>query len=343
MSGPQDWITTLGLIAATAAAVGGCAAVGLRVLRGVGGAMPAERIAAFTVMGLCAALFGYRAVVVHEGWAPLTSHVDGLLLLSALLGAVLAWEHWTQRLRGMGLFVMPVLALLTLWGVCASWWSMKAFDIHSVWMTVHLLSVYTGSLGVAIAAAAGAMWLYVDRQLRRRDHAGDRLRILGRMADLESIEWAITRSATLGFVLLTVALATGLVITAEGSGGLRVGWWYSPKVVLAAAVWGIYALVMHVRYVPTFRGRRAAVLSILGFVLLVAVLGLAQALPSVAREPRDGSETDLSETGLRPSVQERRFILVGSASPERREGRGGLEMDASPAIPAARVRTEGGG
>lgn len=276
---PPDWITTLGLIIATGSSAAAFAGALRRVREGdaLGGWVSQALVGVATA--LSALLFVYRALVVHDGWVPLESHADGLLLLSALLGAAVLYLQWTRWAAGLGLFALPVLTLLLLWGVCASWWSLKLFSIRGVWEIVHLLSVYTGALGVAVAAAAGGLWLYIDRMLRAKDHRAERYRKLGRLGSLESIERVLTIAATVGFLLLTAGLATGVVVITDTDPADAAGWWYSPKVILAAAVWAIFALLMHLRYVPNFRGRRAAVLSIVGFVLLVAVFGIAQALP----------------------------------------------------------------
>ena len=284
MSGPQDWITTAGLIAATVASAAACIGAVWRVRRGGSTGDLLSRSGVWAATVLCAAVFVYRALAVHAGWVALESHVDGLTLLAAMLGVVIIYLRWTERLAGVGLFALPVLTLLTLWGVCASWWTFRYFAIGGVWMAVHLFSVYIGTLGVATAAAAGGLWLYVNRMMRAPDHRAQRLRRLGRLGSLESIENTIVHAATVGFLLLTVGLATGLVIVTGGETALGPGWWYSTKVVLAAVVWAIFALLMHVRYVPEFRGRRAAVLSIVGFVLLIAVLGISQALPAEEEE-----------------------------------------------------------
>ena len=279
MNGPQDWFTTAGLIAATISSIVACIAAAVRLLRMPQRGRTLEIAAVITATVICGAVFMYRAFAVHQSWVPLQSHVDGLALLAGLVGMVVMWSYWTRRLQGLNVFLLPVMALVSLWGVCAGWWSWKPFDISSVWTSVHLFSVYIGTLSVAAAAAKGALWLYVDRQLRARTHQAQRLHRLGALANLESIEVGITRSATIGFVLLTIGLITGLIITTGGESRLGPGWWYSAKVVLAAGVWAIYALVMHVRFVPTFRGRRAAILSIVGLVLLIVVLGISQALP----------------------------------------------------------------
>ncbi len=298
MALPEDWITTIGMIGGTLGS--GCAfAFSVKAICcGKGWEDGVSRACILVTMLLSAGVFSYRAATVHESWEPLQSHVDGLSLLGALLAMVVAYFQWTKRLPGVGLFVTPVLTLLLLWGVCSSWWTWRGpFSAEGTWDGVHVLSVYGGLLAVVGSAASGAMWLYVDRQLRRKDHQAMRFRVLRRFSDLESIERMLTWTATLGFVLITVAGVTG-VVTATGSEetALGAGWYYSPKVVLAVLSWLAFALVMHVRLVPVFRGRRAAILAIVGFLLLVAVFGIVAAMGGSGGDEEGASEHFRIET-----------------------------------------------
>ena len=52
------------------------------------------------------------------------------------------------------------------------------------------------------------------------------------------------------------------------------------KVVLTAIVWLVYAVVLHSPMNPSFRGRKTAVLSVLGFVLMVGTLVAVQFMPT---------------------------------------------------------------
>ncbi|MDX1564258.1 MAG: cytochrome c biogenesis protein CcsA [Phycisphaeraceae bacterium] len=284
----NDSLTTAGLMIAFAISVAITAAAYARLGRERGWEDPLLRWGSVAVALLCGLLLAYRALVL-KGWAPLQSHVEGLLLLTALLAAFNSYLIWLNRLPGVGLFAGPVLCVISLWAVCASWWTFRPFEIGSVWKTVHLISVYIVAIDVTTAAAAGMLWLLVDRQMRLKDHAVERFRFLGKLGNLESIEGVIVRQATVGFVLLTAALVTGGVLIAEGPTKLGAGWWYSPKVLLAVGLWLIYAIVMHVRFVPTFRGRRAAWLAIVGFVLMLAAMGLSQALPDLPRASESAS------------------------------------------------------
>ena len=74
-------------------------------------------------------------------------------------------------------------------------------------------------------------------------------------------------SVALGFPLLTLGLITGLVRAFSSPHGNELGpqWYRSPKVLLAFGAWAVYALVLHAPINPSFRGRRAALLSVVGF------------------------------------------------------------------------------
>jgi len=236
-------------------------------------------------------LFGYRLVIVHDYvWQPLQAHVDGLILTAALLAGAMAYLQHPDRLPGVTLFGMPVLLIVLAWGVCASHWTLEPFHRGAAIRTSHLLSVYIGTASIVLAAVGGALYLVVSRKLKTPASTS-----VVRWASLERIERFIVHSAAIGFAALSVGLISGGVIMSTESTRFNEGWWHSPKLLLAAVVWLIYALVMTVRYGTFFRGRRAAWLSIAGLVALLAVWLTVVAAPSQA-EPADPPTTDVVET-----------------------------------------------
>jgi len=243
--------------------------------------------------GLCAlgsgSLFVHAAVFIHGDWRPLQSHVDGLLLVAAMLGATIVYLQSPSRLPGISTFALPVLTFVLAWAICASRWTYfrfetKAGTMASVWQTVHLLGVYAGTLFVSIAAVAGGMYLYVQHRLRRKRDSG-----AGPMASLETIERWIIHTSAAGFAMLTLGVASGIVIALSGPTVMGPHWWYSVKFVLSFIVWLIYALLMNVRHATAFRGRRAAWLSVAGLVLLLATFGIAVSLAMHAEHPSPDS------------------------------------------------------
>jgi ABC-type uncharacterized transport system permease subunit len=83
------------------------------------------------------------------------------------------------------------------------------------------------------------------------------------------MDWVI-----LGFALLTVGLITGFVKMLGNDSRQP----YS-KLLLGCLAWLVYAVVMHVPINPRFRGRRAAMLSVFGFVLVIGALVAVQFMP----------------------------------------------------------------
>lgn len=245
-------------------------------------------IARFAVIGaglIPAGLLAWRALENLGQWGPLHSHLDGLLMLCTLLAGMIAYMQWTGKMRGVDHFALPVLTVLLAWAVCASWWTFREFNIVNIWSTIHTASVYLGALAMTIAAAAGAMYLFVRHQLKGPGNPATRLHRLGRLASLEALENSVIHAATFGFLLITLGLISGVVVAmGEDITALGRNWWTSPKVLLATVTWVIYTFVMHVNFAPSFRGRRAAILAIVGFILLFAVFGIAVSLPD-ASEP----------------------------------------------------------
>ena len=76
----------------------------------------------------------------------------------------------------------------------------------------------------------------------------------------------------IGFTMLTIGLITGIVYAKSIWGRF---WSWDPKEVWSAITWLLYAALLHGRISVGWRGRKAAILSIIGFgVLLFTFFGV---------------------------------------------------------------------
>ena len=233
-----------------------------------------------------------RFWLFDAGWQPVTSHRDGLLLMSFLLAGAVLYIQSRPRLVGLAAFVLPVQAFVLTWAFCASAWTYQAFDmpdLHSVWHGVHLVGVYLGTACCGVASVAGMMYLYVHRRLKHKHNLGG----LGRIASLEALEGMIIRAAAFGFLLLTLGLVSGIVVISEE--GVPQDWsrWFTLKVLLGVSAWVVYAVLMNVRYASAFRGRRAAWLSIAGLVMLLTIYLVVTSLPTESGSPKADNQVVL--------------------------------------------------
>jgi ABC-type uncharacterized transport system permease subunit len=210
-------------------------------------------------------LVGLGVLVWHSlrrgSWMPLEDNFDTLVWLGLLLALFVLYVQRTHPLGGLDWFIIPVVILLL---VCAGIFGRtKPHEyVGSTWSWVHRLSAYGGALAFAVAGAVGAMYLIVSRRLRAKTaSAGPNLGSLERLEHLTFI------SVTLGFALFTIGTVTGLVEMFSADKHTQ-----PAKLLLALSVWVVYAIVLHSPINPSFRGRKTAVLSVIGFLLMVGTI-----------------------------------------------------------------------
>jgi len=283
---PEEPATSIPLILATLASIAAVLLAARRVRRPGNEEIPLWPF--YVLLGLitllCLGAFTYRIAVVHKAWQPVQAHVDGLLLIATLLAPSILYTQTRPRLFGLSIFALPLLTLILAWGVCATMWTYRPFRLDSfasAWTVFHLTATYLGLLGCAIGAAGGGMYLFVQGRLKSKAGLGQ----VNPMASLETLETLIVRAATLGFVLLTLSLISGLVMVTQSEQATSLGkaWWGSPKVWLAALAWLVYAVLINVRSFSTVRGRRAAWLAIAGLVLVLATYGAVEVIERTER------------------------------------------------------------
>jgi ABC-type uncharacterized transport system permease subunit len=213
-------------------------------------------------------LLSVAAIIWHGidrgHFEPVGDNFDALVWLGVLIAGFTAYVQATRPLAALDWFLMPVSVGLL---ICAVIFGRADYQqyVGRAWTTVHHLTSFGGAVFFAIAAAGGLMYVMASDRLRNKRPA---VRYLG---SLERLERLNMNSVTIGFALLTVGIITGAFEMVHQK--MPTSAW---KVALAGCVWVIYAVVLHAPINPVFRGRRAAALSVLGFVLMIGVLVAVQ-------------------------------------------------------------------
>lgn len=221
------------------------------------------------------ALLVWHATTGPGRGIPLSDNFSTLIWLSLLLCLFVAYVQQRRPLAGLDAFILPITVLmLILAGVFGR--ATPHEYVAGTWSWVHRLSSYGGALGFAVAAASGAMYLVASARLRKKDP----LSTASKLIPLERLEHISFTAVTLGFALLSVGMVTGIFRVSTSATRLGELWFISPKVLLATAVWLIYALVLHAPINPSFRGRKSAWLSLLGFTLMASTIIAVQLIPN---------------------------------------------------------------
>ena len=138
----------------------------------------------------------------------------------------------------------------------------------------HILCSLLSYAAFLVAFISGLLFLMQERQLKRKTMGA----LFHRLPSLEQLDRFNFASIGIGFGLLSLGLGCGVLGTRRMLGR----WWMGdPKEYFTLALWGAYLVLWLTRLRATLRGRRVALLSIMGFSLvLFTYLGASWLLPS---------------------------------------------------------------
>ena len=165
-------------------------------------------------------------------------------------------------LRWLGLFVV-IPVLLTL-GVAVTVLYTEAAQLvpalKSYWLVIHVLAAIICSGAFTIAAATAGLSLVRDRAEKRGNVDGP---LSSRIPDAERLRALTNKTLAFAFPLWTFTVVAG-AIWAENAWGRYWGW--DPKETWAFITWVVYAAYLHARSTAGWRGNKASIIAIAGWV-----------------------------------------------------------------------------
>jgi len=133
---------------------------------------------------------------------------------------------------------------------------------QGLWRTVHLGTLVLGNAAFAIACLVGILYLIQERTIKDKKQ-GFFFRRLPSLKLLDSTGYA---SLIVGFPLLTFGIISGIVYAQMVRGQF---WSWDPREIFAVITWLVYAALLHERLAVGWRGKRAAIMTIVGFLVLL--------------------------------------------------------------------------
>jgi cytochrome c-type biogenesis protein CcsB len=132
--------------------------------------------------------------------------------------------------------------------------------LKSYWLVIHVSAAVICGGAFTIAAGVTLAYLLQERRLRRTPEGQEPP--ASRLPSAQRLELLNYKILTFAFPLWTFAVVSG-AIWAESAWGRYWGW--DPKETWAFITWVIYAAFLHARTTAGWRGRRAAWISLVGF------------------------------------------------------------------------------
>ncbi len=188
------------------------------------------------------------------GHAPLSNFYESLVFYAWCIPLILIVMR--KRLDVPLITMFACLASLVFMGLA----SLPSVDkniqplipaLQSNWLHVHVFTCFIAYAAFAISALCGMFYLFTWR---------------GIIPPKETLEEINYRSVVVGFPTLTAGILTGAVWAHYAWGSY---WSWDPKETWSLITWIIYALFLHARFTRGWKGRKIAVLSIIGFVSVI--------------------------------------------------------------------------
>lgn len=234
-----------------------------------------------------AAAFGIAGLIAHSVFLavqnpPLGSQYGTLLFIAWVLAVFSVYGSLHHARVAWAVFVLPVVLVLV--GLAAAYarpdadagfWLSGLLDIRGerFWGSVHGVLLLLAAVGCCVGFVASVMYLLQLRRLKAKTLPTQGIPLLS----LERLEEMNRRALSLAFPLLTAGILIGMGLLVLGR-ERPVQSWLDPRVLSAAVLWIVFALLLYARFAAKLRGRRVALLTIVAFVCLLLTLAVPHTL-----------------------------------------------------------------
>lgn len=220
--------------------------------RGTRGGM-AWYATAFVVLALAMVTFYLVVRAIETGHGPFANQHE--FAISFVWGILVAHLLFVARfrLRVLALVVMPIAALLLVYGMNLDT-SVRPLvpALHNdLMLTTHVIFAVLGYGAACVAFASAVLWL-VHPKLRKIPH----------MPKRDVLDEVGYRAAVFTFPLLTIMIALGSYWANVAWGRF---WGWDPKETASLVTWLLYGAYLHARVAHGWNGKRAAWLLVIAF------------------------------------------------------------------------------
>jgi cytochrome c-type biogenesis protein CcsB len=235
----------------------------------------ASRSKAVGLAGTYAALFGFlvetaaiglrwkESYNLGVGHAPLSNLFESVVFFSWTIILIFLIIDFKYKYRAVGMFVVPFALFGIAWAQLGLQSGIEPLvpALQSNWLMYHVITCFLGYAAFAVACGISIMYLLRDKleQNGASTQAGGLLSMFPSIKVLDDLNY---RAIMIGFPLLTLGIVTGAAWANYAWGTY---WSWDPKETWSLIVWFVYAAFLHARITRGWVGRRAAILSVIGF------------------------------------------------------------------------------
>lgn len=200
---------------------------------------------------------------VSKGYAPIQNLSQSLSVAAFALGCMFLFFQYKFDLKILGVFASAMLSGVMLAVLMIPEAPVEQNEVlRGFWFYSHILLVFTGEAALALASGAGILYLLQEKGIKTKNHGF----FFKRLPSLDLLDNVGYTCLATGFALLTMGLVTGFIYAKTIWGRF---WSWDPKEVFSVGIWVLYAALLHLRLYSGWRGRKSAVMTIIGFFIIV--------------------------------------------------------------------------
>jgi cytochrome c-type biogenesis protein CcsB len=200
------------------------------------------------------------------GHTPITSeHETTFFFVWAMTWAYLSFRR-RYTVKNFGTFTSILISLLVIVSAVVS----KDISplppvLKSWWLPVHAGVTIIAYAFLGLAFVGGLMYLVQEWELKSKRLGY----FFSRLPSLDALDQLNNHCLTTGFIFLTLGIVTGTIWARQAVGSY---WRWDPKEIWTMITWFIYLIQFHQRITVGWRGKRAAIMAIIGFCSVIFTL-----------------------------------------------------------------------
>lgn len=207
----------------------------------------------------CALASGF----LREGFAAVAVMGNALLFYGWLMVAIYLLVQLRYRLAILGGIIAPLAFLMTLSPLAIG---RNADEIppalQTYWLPVHVTLAFLGNAVLALAFGVSLIYVLQERHLKHKKMTA----LMKRFPPLESLDRLNYVLLVWGFPLMTLGILTGSLWAGIHWGNY---WSWDPRQISSAIAWLLYGALLHARLTAGLRGKKAALLTMFGFCVVL--------------------------------------------------------------------------
>jgi cytochrome c-type biogenesis protein CcsB len=215
---------------------------------------------------LCGFLVHTAAIGIHfsqTGYPGVAQFEEALSFYSWLVVGGYLLVQMRYRLTVLGSIIAPLAFLMTLAAFAfGAGGEELPPGLDSYWLPVHVTSAFLGNVAFALAFGVSVIYLLQEHQLKQKKMTS----LMKKFPPLEALDRLNYIFLVWGFPLMTVGIITGSLWAGIHWGNY---WSWDPRQISSGIAWLFYGALLHGRITAGLRGRKAALLTMVGFIVVL--------------------------------------------------------------------------